>query len=257
MKPKVKLMHGNCLDEMKKIPDNFVDLVVCDPPYGTTNFEWDSVIDFGAMWGELERICKPNATIVLFGVAMFSVRLICSKEKWYKYSLIWAKSQAGTPTVAKFRPMPTHEDVLVFTVGGGKHGVYNPQMTEGKAYSKVKGEGRAVRKNDHWKGYIKPITKEYGAERYPRSILEYARDGNLVHPTQKPVELLKWLINSYSNENDVVLDFTMGSGSTGVAAVKTKRRFIGIELSDEYFPICQKRIADAIADGTPTTKKLL
>ena len=255
MKPKVKLMHGDCIAEMKKIPDGFVDLVVCDPPYGVTGLEWDSVIPFDLMWGELERICKPNATIVLFGAGMFSMKLAVSKERWYKYSLIWVKNRTGAPTVAKFRPMPTHEDVLVFTVGGGKHGVYNPQMTEGKAY-KVNGEGRE-RKDEHWRGYIKAQTKEYGAERFPRSILEFGQEGDRVHPTQKPVELLKWLIRSYSNENDVVLDFTMGSGSTGVAAAKTKRRFIGIELNDDYFAICQKRVADAIADGTPTTKKLL
>ena len=197
------------------------------------------------MWEQYERIVKPKGVIVLFGSQPFSAQLICSKLKWFRYELIWNKNKCGSPGLAKKRPMKTHENVLIFYKESG--GTYNPQMEVGDPYKRQSKnpEGYVGRKNDHGYG-MKPRTGfENKGTRYPKSILNISRDFSAqqqVHPTQKPVPLCEWLVRTYSNEGETVLDNCMGSGSTGVACVNTNRKFIGMEMDDEYFDICQDRI---------------
>lgn len=241
---KIELYNGDCLEVMKGIPDGSVDLVIADLPYGTTNVSWDSVIPYQPLWEAFNRICKEGATIILFGNGVFTAKTICSNEKWYKYNLVWKKSKCGSPLLAKFRPMMKHEDVIVFTKGGGKHKIYNPQKTEGTPYKRT---GVVTKTNNHGYG-VSVVSSDNKGERHPTSVLDFPmkwRRQDQVHPTQKPVELIEWLIKSYSNDGDVVVDPTMGSGTTGVACKNTNRAFIGIELDEKYFEIAQERICKA------------
>ncbi len=240
-----KIYKGDCLELMKEIPDESIDFICCDPPYGTTSIKWDSVLDFNKMWDQYDRIIKPKGVMCLFGSQPFSAQLICSKLEWFRYELVWNKNKCGSPGLAKKRPMKTHENILIFYKNAG--GTYNPQMTEGKPFkrkSKNK-EGYVGKKNDHGYG-LKPRKEfENKGTRYPKSILNISRNFSAqqqIHPTQKPVPLMEWLIKTYSNEGEVVLDNCMGSGSTGVAAVRLNRKFIGMEYDDQYFEICQERI---------------
>ena len=239
------LYLGNCLDVMKTISNNSIDFICCDPPYGTTSIKWDDVIDFDKMWDSYERIIKPKGVICLFGSQPFSSKLICSKIDWFRYELVWNKNKCGSPGLAKHRPMKTHENILIFAKQSG--GTYNPQMEKGEPYSRTSKnpEGYVGKKNDHNYG-LKP-RKSFTNDgiRYPKSILNISRDFSAqqqVHPTQKPVPLIEWLIRTYSNENEVILDNCMGSGSCGVAAVNLNRKFIGIEMNSEYYQISKGRI---------------
>jgi site-specific DNA-methyltransferase (adenine-specific) len=239
------LYLGNCLDVMKTISNNSIDFICCDPPYGTTSIKWDEVIDFDKMWDSYERIIKPKGVICLFGSQPFSSKLICSKIDWFRYELVWNKNKCGSPGLAKHRPMKTHENILIFAKQSG--GTYNPQMEKGEPYSRTSKnpEGYVGKKNDHNYG-LKP-RKSFTNDgiRYPKSILNISRDFSAqqqVHPTQKPVPLIEWLIKTYSNENEVVLDNCMGSGSCGIAAVNLNRKFIGIEMDPEYYEISKNRI---------------
>jgi site-specific DNA-methyltransferase (adenine-specific) len=241
----MKLYLGDCLEVMPTLPANSVDLVVCDPPYGTTSIKWDEVLDFGQMWECYERIVKPKGIIVLFGSQPFSAQLICSKLKWFRYELVWNKNKCGSPGLAKKRPMKVHENILIFSKEAG--GVYNPQMEVGEPYARKSKnpEGYVGKKNDHGYGLkpVKAFTNE--GTRYPKSILNISRDFSAqqqVHPTQKPVPLMEWLIKTYSNEGDTVLDNCMGSGPVGIAAEKLNREFIGIESDPEYFEVAKSRI---------------
>ena len=239
------LLLGDCLSLMNDIEDNSVDFICCDPPYATTNIEWDKLLDYDTLWAQYDRIIKPKGVIVLFGSQPFSAQLICSKIDWFRYELVWNKNKCGSPGLAKKRPMKTHENILVFYKNAG--GTYNPQMEVGDPYKRKSKnpEGYVGRKNDHGYG-MKPRTEfENKGTRYPKSILNISRDFSAqqqVHPTQKPVPLLEWLIKTYSNEGETVLDNCMGSGSTGVACVNTNRNFIGMESDPEYFKICEERI---------------
>ena len=239
------LLLGDCLSLMNDIPDESVDFICVDPPYGTTSIKWDEVLDFNKMWAQYDRIIKPKGVIVLFGSQPFSAQLICSKIDWFRYELVWNKNKCGSPGLAKKRPMKTHENILVFYKNAG--GTYNPQMEVGDPYKRKSKnpEGYVGRKNDHGYG-MKPRTEfENKGTRYPKSILNISRDFSAqqqVHPTQKPVPLLEWLIKTYSNEGETVLDNCMGSGSTGIACVNTNRNFIGIESDAEYFKLCEERI---------------
>ena len=230
---------------MNDIEDNSVDFICCDPPYGTTSIKWDEVLDFNKMWAQYDRIIKPKGVIVLFGSQPFSAQLICSKIDWFRYELVWNKNKCGSPGLAKKRPMKTHENILVFYKNAG--GTYNPQMEVGDPYKRKSKnpEGYVGRKNDHGYG-MKPRTEfENKGTRYPKSILNISRDFSAqqqVHPTQKPVPLCEWLVKTYSNEGDTVLDNCMGSGSTGVACMNTNRKFIGMEMEQEYYDICVERI---------------
>jgi site-specific DNA-methyltransferase (adenine-specific) len=240
------LYQGDCLEIMKTIPENSVDFICCDPPYGTTSIKWDQVIDFNQMWNCYDKIIKPKGVICLFGSQPFSSQLICSKLNWFRYELIWNKNKCGSPGLAKYRPMKTHENILVFYKKPG--GTYNPQMEKGEPYSRTSKnpEGYVGKKNEHNYGLKPRKSFTNNGTRYPKSILNISRDFSAqqqVHPTQKPVPLLEWLIKTYSNENEVVLDNCMGSGSCGVAAVNLNRKFIGIELENDYYNISKERIS--------------
>ena len=232
------LLLGDCLERMKEIPDGSVDLILTDPPYGTTACKWDSVIPFEPMWAELKRIIKPNGAIVLFGAEPFSSLLRCSNIKDFKYDWIWEKSKATGFLNSKKQPLRAHEIISVFY---SKPPTYNPQMVEGVAYNK--GVRKEQTDNDVYGSFEQVEVKSDGF-RFPRSVQYFktAESEGGFHKTQKPVALLEYLIKTYTQENETVLDFTMGSGSTGVAAKNTNRKFIGIEMDDKYFEIAQERI---------------
>jgi len=248
------LMKGDCLERMKDIPDGSVDLILTDPPYGTTACKWDSLIPFADMWAELKRIIKPNGAIVLFGAQPFTSKLVCSNIDWFKYDWIWHKSKALGFTNAKNKPMNKHEIISVFSNGTCANGSakkmpYYPQglIPYGKVVSGIKKckadsaeGGHKFSRKSHKERFVQEFTN------YPTQILEFASEGKTVHPTQKPVALLEYLIRTYTNEGETVLDFTMGSGSTGVAAMNTGRKFIGIEMDDSYYDVAVKRIEESV-----------
>jgi site-specific DNA-methyltransferase (adenine-specific) len=224
---------------MQNIPDGSIDAIITDPPYGTTACKWDSVIDFKLMWEQLNRIIKPNGAIVLFGSEPFSSALRMSNIKNYKYDWIWEKEQGTNFQHAKRMPLKKHEIVSVFYKKANK---YYPQ---GLKFINKNKKGKTNNFGESSKHLNKPHIQKYS--NYPKSIIYYSKDVNRVHPTQKPVALMEYLIKTYTNEGETVLDFTMGSGSTGVAAKNTNRNFIGIEMDDKYFGIAQNRINGVIA----------
>lgn len=232
-----ELILGNCLEVMKDIPAGTVDLVLCDPPYGTTMCKWDSIIDLELMWDQLKRVIKPNGAIVITAAQPFTSVLICSNLPMFKYDWVYDKP-AGTGFFnAKKMPLRNHESVLVFY---NKLPTYNPQMTHGHAR---KVSSRLDAKSECYGKAVKKTNYD-STSRYPRSIQQFSSDkqkGNF-HPTQKPVALMEYLIKTYTNENETVLDFTMGSGTTGVASKNLNRKFIGIELDEGYFNIAKDRI---------------
>ena len=248
-----KLYQGDCIEVMKDIEDGSVDLILTDPPYGTTACKWDSVIPFEPMWEQLNRIIKPNGAICLFGSEPFSSALRMSNIKNFKYDWIWEKTKPSGHLNAKKQPLRKHENISVFYK---KQCTYNPQgliygcfnNNRPSRSKKIKGE------------YTFGVESDFGisnATNYPNNILMYSNgNNNNLHPTQKPVALLEYLIRTYTNEGETVLDFTMGSGSTGVAALNTNRNFIGIELDEEYFKIAENRIKQAIIDKRYDNSKL-
>ena len=239
---KFELWQGDCLELMKNIPDGSVDLVLTDPPYGTTACKWDSVIPFETMWEQLNRIIKPNGAICIFGSEPFSSALRMSNIKNFKYDWIWDKKIPSGMSYARFQPMRQTENISVFCNGKT---VYNPQMV--KRDKPIKGGGMSKGETTNNQNLI-ALHKTYDYKN-PTNLLVFdkIRKGSL-HPTQKPIALLEYLIKTYTNEGETVLDFTMGSGSTGVACVNTNRRFIGIELDEGYFNIAKKRIEEAVND---------
>jgi site-specific DNA-methyltransferase (adenine-specific) len=261
----ITLFNSSCFDAFKNIPDQSVDMVCVDPPYGTTGIEWDKVLDFVEMWKELERIVKPKGNIVIFGSQPFTSLVVASKISWFRHELIWNKNKCGSPGLAKFRPQKIHENIMIFSKESG--GTYNPIMEEGEAYKreakdKVKGYGTG--KNSHGYGFSNNGKPFLGGEnhgtRYPKSILHASRNFSAqqtVQATQKPTNVLNWLIMTYSNPGDTVMDFTMGSGSCGVSAKLTGRNFIGVEMSKEYFDIATARISHADENIVSTTDKQL
>jgi len=239
-----QLHKGDCLDVMQeRLQPSSVDLILADLPYGTTTMEWDSVIDLPTLWRRYASRLAPGGCIVLFGSQPFTSRLIISNPDWFKYELIWDKNKCGSPGLAKIRPMKTHENILVFAPGKT---VYNPQMESGEPYFR-KGAAK-VRANNHGYGFKIGNAIGKSGTRYPKAVRNISRDFSAkkqVHPPQKPVPLLEWLIATYSHAGQVVLDNAMGSGSTGVAAMNLNREFIGIEKDEEYFDIAQQRIMEA------------
>jgi len=231
----ISLMQGDCLERMKKIPDGSVDMVLTDPPYGTTQCKWDSVIPFEPMWEQISRILKPSGVSVLMAQSPFDKVLGASNIRNLKYEWIWQK-EAGTGHLnAKKAPMKDHENILVFY---SQQPTYNPQMRLGfKPYSAKQGKT----KSKNYGRQIGALTVSDGS-RYPLSVIKFLRDKGKVHPTQKPVALMEYLIKTYTNEDETVLDFTMGSGTTGVACKNLNRSFIGIEMDETYFNIAKDRI---------------
>ena len=256
-----KLYNGDCLDVMDRLIEEGVkvDCILTDVPYGTTACKWDNIIPFEPMWERINKLIKPNGAVTLFGSEPFSSALRMSNIKNYKYDWKWDKVTGGGHLNAKHRPMQRFEDVIVFSKN--KH-LYNPQMEElteeeyKKKISKIPKERYRISNSKlTGKRYDLPLLErnlEDYKKRYPSNILVYSKNmkecnnTRRVHPTQKPVDLLEYLIKTYTNENETVLDFTMGSGSTGVACMNTNRKFIGIELDENYFNIAKDRIENSI-----------
>ena len=245
------LIKGDCLERMKEIPSGSVDMVLADVPYGTTACAWDSIIPLEPMWEQLKRIIKPNGAIVMTASQPFTTVLIASNIKNYAHQWVWDKRFAANFVQAKRQPLKDHEDVLVFCMSG-KQPHYYPQMTI---------RDKPIKKGGNKQSQAIPIaqtdnSREFGKNgksyhnKYPTTVtaLKFnVRDGRGLHPTQKPVALMEYLIKTYTNEGETVLDFTMGSGSTGVACANTGRKFIGIELDLNYFNIGLDRIEKALA----------
>ncbi len=228
------LKQGDCLELMKSIPDKSIDMILCDLPYGTTKNKWDSVIDLELLWQQYERIIKDNGCITLFAQQPFASVLGYSNLKNLKYEWIWEKDNGTGFLNAKKMPLKIHENILIFYK---KPPTYNPQMRIGyKPYEQKSGRG-----SNNYGEQIRVITKNNG-ERYPIDIIKFKRDKEKLHPTQKPVALLEYLIKTYTNENEVVLDNCMGSGSTGIACLNTNRKFIGFELDEQNFEIAKNRL---------------
>ncbi|MDR3063876.1 MAG: site-specific DNA-methyltransferase [Methanobrevibacter sp.] len=244
------VIEGDCLNVMKKIPSSSVDMVLCDLPYGTTQNKWDSVIDLNELWKEYKRIIKDNGAVVLTSQGVFTAKLILSNEKWFKYKLVWEKSKATNFLNAKKQPLRKHEDICVFYK---KQPVYNPQMNEGKPYNK------GVRKDQLTGSYgdFSPVEVKSDGLRYPTDIVYFKTpesEGEVYHSTQKPVELGRYLIKTFTNENNLILDNCCGSGSFLISALLENRKFIGIEQNKDVqlyknekvdlIEICKKRIND-------------
>ena len=233
----MNLINGDCLEVMKTIKKDSVDMVLVDLPYGQTHCEWDTIIDMEKMWIELKRICKSNANIIFFTTTKFGNKLINSNEKCFRYDLVWEKSSSVGFLSANKMPLRNHEMIYVFGKSSGGKKTYNPQKTPGKPY-KVK----AHKTKDIYGQEEIPENENKTGDRHPLSIQKFNHDKKKLHPTQKPVEACEWLIKTYSNEGDTILDFTMGSGSTGVACKNTNRNFIGIEMDEEIFKTAEERI---------------
>ena len=250
MNENVKLYHGDCLEVMDKLIDEGikVDAIITDPPYGTTACKWDSIIPFDDMWERLKKLRNDSTPVVLFGSEPFSSALRMSNIKEYKYDWIWDKKKGGNPLLSKIQPIKVHEIISIFGNGGVN---YNPIM-ELRDKPKSRGSNKGNKSEINNNAFTENKTYTH---KYPKSIKEFsnASQKGKFHPTQKPIPLMEYLIKTYTNEGDTVLDFTMGSGSTGVACINTNRNFIGIELDEKYFNIAEERIHKAIKDKEPQT----
>ena len=237
----VWLMQGDCLERMKEIQSGSVDMVLTDPPYGTTACKWDSIIPLEPMWVQLKRIIKPNGAIVMTASQPFTTTLIASNMKMFKYCWVWNKKKPGGIGFAKYQPMRVTEDVVVFSNGSNN---YYPIMVDRDAIKKSRNYKRSEMNNASLSAQCTDTTY---TKKYPKNLLGFsnANQRGKVHPTQKPVALMEYLIKTYTNEGDLVLDFTMGSGTTGVACANAGRKFIGIELDLDYFNIALERIEAA------------
>ena len=238
IKDKVRLYKGDCLEIMRNIPDKSIDMILCDLPYGKTHNKWDSIISLDKLWEQYNRIIKDNGAITLFAQTPFDKVLGVSNLKMLKYEWIWEKEQGTGFLNAKKMPLKNHENILIFYK---KPPIYNPQMKKGKPYT--------LERNTFTVNYGKQVDMvrtENTGERYPLTILKFKRDKEKLHPTQKPIALLEYLIKTYTNEGEIVLDNCMGSGSTGIACLRTNRNFIGIEKDDKYFDMAYNRINEYI-----------
>ncbi len=229
---------GDCLELMKAIPSGSVDMILCDLPYGTTQNAWDSIIPLKSLWAEYERIAKETAPIVLTAAQPFTSVLVSSNLAHFKYEWIWEKDNGTGFLNAKKQPLRNHEEILVFY---RKQCVYNPQMREGKPYV-----AKAGTKSSNYGKQVDVVTTNTG-ERYPLTVVRFTRDKSKVHPTQKPVSLWEYLIKTYTNTSDLVLDNCAGSGTTAVACIKTNRRFICIEKEPKYYEVMTNRINETEA----------
>lgn len=234
----VQTYLGDCLVEMGKLAPASVDMILCDLPYGTTACKWDSVIPFEPLWAEYRRVTKPNAAIVLTASQPFTSALVMSNPRWFRYQWVWEKPKATGHLDARRKPMKAHEDIAVFYAA---YPTYHPQLGEGRPYRNNHKPGD----NGDCYGAVKAYSFSNDGTRFPRSVLRFTHEVKPVHPTQKPVALMEYLIRTYTNPGDVVMDNTMGSGTTGVACVNTGRSFIGIERDPGYYDIACKRIEAA------------
>lgn len=246
----IELWHGDCLVEMQKIDDKSVDCIICDLPYevlnkSNKNAQWDKMLPLDKLWEQYCRVIKDNGAIILFGQGMFTARLMLSNPNMWRYNLIWQKGGRCSGFLnAKKMPLREHEDIIVFYK---KLPVYNPQMTKCLPHQRNHSRGKKIKnQTNRCYGNFGKADDIITDEKYPKSILNFKRPHPQIHPTQKPVALIEWLVKTYTNENELVLDNTMGSGTTAVACVNTNRKFIGIELDDNYYDIACKRVKEAI-----------
>ena len=254
----ITLLHGDCLERMKEIPDDSVNLILCDLPYGTTKCKWDTIININKLWVEYKRIIKkPSGVILLFGQQPFTSRLVSSNYEWFKYNIIWKKNKTTQFLLANYRPMKCTEDICVFSKGGAaaasrKKGnmTYNPQnlipVNIKKKNSKER-IGKMLNQSHHLGPNNKLISNQEYEQKftnYPNELLEFDIEYDTIHETQKPVKLIEYLLNTFSNEQETVLDNTMGSGTTGIGCINTNRKFIGIEIEKKYFDLSVERIKD-------------
>lgn len=251
---KVWLMQGDCIERMKEIPDGSVDMVLADPPYGTTSLKWDSIIPLEPMWEQLKRVIKPNGAIVMTSAQPFTTTLIASNVEMFKYCWVWVKNRHSGFVQCKNKPMPKHEDVCVFSEGvtvhkgqSEKRMDYNPQGLIrvdriGRGLNHSRGAGGITKRPSHKKEVYQEFTN------YPTTVLNFDVARGL-HPTQKPVDLMEYLIRTYTNEGETVLDFAAGSFTTGVAAVNTNRKAIMIEKDPHYFEIGSERVVSALTEN--------
>lgn len=238
------IVRGDCINKMANIETGTVDMVLTDLPYGTTACAWDTVIPFDPMWSEVRRVLKTNGAAVFTASQPFTSALVMSNPRDFRYSLVWEKTTATGHLNASKMPMRAHEDIVVFY---RKPPTYNPQMTHGHARKVARNVNRATKLSDCY-GDQSGITSYDSTSRYPRSVIATSTDKQVsaLHPTQKPVALMEYLIRTYTDEGETVLDFTMGSGTTGIACANTVRNFIGIERDEAYFRMAEARIADAV-----------
>jgi len=237
----MRLIHGECLEQMKTIEDGSIDMVLTDPPYGTTACKWDSIIPLEPMWEQLKRITKKNGAIVMTASQPFTTTLIASNMKMFKYCWVWEKSQAVGHLNAWRMPMKKTEDICLFY---SKQCTYNPELTD-KPPENVRPVTPRTKRTDCYGDHNLNAHKCPAGKSMPATIIKFNNAQRNVHPTQKPVALMEYLIKTYTNENETVLDFTMGSGTTGVACANLNRDFVGIEQDDKYFQIAEQRIFDA------------
>lgn len=235
MEERYKLYNGDCLEIMKGISDKSVGMILCDLPYGTTWQKWDNIIDFDKLWEQYNRVIKDSGAIVLFASQPFTTKLINNNIKNFKYVWYWIKNIKGNYLNAKRQPLRQVEDIVVFN----KHNYY-PQGIVKYNKTSTRGVGAGITLQNYSNIWIQESTN------YPSNVLYYDLDKDKHHPTQKPVDLLEYLIKTYSNEGEIIMDNTMGSGSTGVACINTNRKFIGIELDENYFEIAKNRIEESL-----------
>ena len=232
---------------MWRIPDKSIDMILCDLPYGVTaRNKWDEVIPFGELWRHYKRIIKDNGAIVLFGQDKFTAKLMLSNEKWHRYNLVWEKDRPSGFLNASRMPLRSHEDILVFY---NKLPTYNPQFWEGQPLHGMGKKFREVKnQNNNYNDFSSQTNpsaeREGDTRKHPRSVLKFKRPHPPIHPTQKPVELCEWLIKTYTNEGDIVLDNCIGSGTTAIACINANRKYIGFEIEKEYYDLAIKRIED-------------
>jgi len=229
-----KIYNQDCIEGMKNIPDNYIDMVLCDLPYGTTQNKWDILIDLNALWNQYKRICKSNAAIILTAQTPFDKILGSSNIEWLRYEYIWVKNVASGFLNSHKMPLKVHENILVFYK---EMPTFNPIMEEGKAYK--------VKQGSHGSNYGKqtyPVITQNSGVRFPKDILYFNKENDNWHPTQKPVALFEYLIRTHSNPSDIILDNCIGSGTTAVACMNTKRNFIGFENDPIYYEKCLERI---------------
>ncbi len=231
--PLNQIILGDALEVISLLPDNCIDTVITDPPYGTTDIKWDIPINLADFWLGISRVTRENSIIAIYSSQPFSTDVINSNRKQFRYEIIWEKTIASGFLSANKRPLKAHENILVFS---GKSGTYNPQKTKGEPYTTKGGRG-----SEHY-GYCSRTTTVNNGDRYPRSVLKFPTVQKIGHPTSKPLGLMKWLALTYSNSGEIILDPFMGSETTALACLETDRRFIGVEKSSEYVELANRRI---------------
>lgn len=234
------IYNQDCMEGMKLLPNKSIDMILCDLPYGTTQCKWDTIIPFDSLWNEYKRIIKDNGAIVLTSAQPFTSLLISSQINLFKYNWIWEKSKATGYLNSKKRPLIAHEDILIFSK---KQTIYNPQMTPGEPYYK----GKAHRPTEVYGKQKEILVENKDGLRYPRTVQYFKTaesEGQIYHPTQKPIALFEFLIKTYTNENDIVLDNCIGSGTTAIACKNLNRHFIGYETNQKYFDITNQRLKE-------------